>query len=323
MQFDRIEDVKQAIDLLYNSMDSSMQQTANVWLQDFQKQQVAWTVAAELLKETSNTYVFFGAHTLCNKIRYDFNELSTEQAQQLFSMLFSVAQQYKENRTTLRNEICLDIATLLLRWSDLTNIVGLAVENIGATGNEYMLLNVLSMLPVEVNSKRMPIFDEQREAKIHDMEGSASQVLHYIDGLLGPFSNDEQMVEKIFSCFQAWVSLGCFKADELAATSLLPSLFQAIHIPSLFEVCSDALSEVLRWYFALPQHKAVIDIVIPQIANMQPLAEEAVATCDYEMSGQRLHSPRDGRQQHAQGPTPPNAPHALLLPFHGHRRALR
>ena len=86
-----------------------MQQTANVWLQDFQKQQVAWTVAAELLKETSNTYVFFGAHTLCkyicflgcetcSKIRYDFNELSTEQAQQLFSMLFSVAQQYKENR---------------------------------------------------------------------------------------------------------------------------------------------------------------------------------------------------------------------------------
>ena len=92
-----------------------MQQTANVWLQDFQKQQVAWTVAAELLKETSNTYVFFGAHTLCkyicflgcetcSKIRYDFNELSTEQAQQLFSMLFSVAQQYKENRTTLRND---------------------------------------------------------------------------------------------------------------------------------------------------------------------------------------------------------------------------
>ena len=68
---------------------------------------------------------------------------------------------------------------------------------------------------------------------------------------------------------------------------------QAIHTPSLFEVCSDALSEVLRWYvllfslntryFVLPQHKAVIDIVIPQIAHMKPLAEEAISTCDYEM----------------------------------------
>ena len=71
---------------------------------------------------------------------------------------------------------------------------------------------------------------------------------------------------------------------------------QAIHTPSLFEVCSDALSEVLRWYvllfslntryFVLPQHKAVIDIVIPQIAHMKPLAEEAISTCDY-----RIHKP--------------------------------
>ena len=36
-------------------------------------------------------------------------------------------------------------------------------------------------------------------------------------------------------------------------------------------------------YFVLPQHKAVIDIVIPQIAHMKPLAEEAVSTCDYGM----------------------------------------
>ena len=191
-------------------------------------------------------------------------------------MLFAVAQQYKENRTTLRNEICLDIATLLLRWSDLTNIVGLAVENIGATGNEYMLLNVLSMLPVEVNSKRvslirlpdrkMPIFDEQREAKIHDMEGSASQVLQYMDSLLGPFSNDEQMVVVPSPSLHARrKSSAASKPGSRSAASRLTSwppprssppssrsLFsipsiQAIHIPSLFEVCSDALNEVLRW----------------------------------------------------------------------------
>lgn len=97
------------------------------------------------------------------KIRYDFNELSRDQIQQLFDMLFAIARQYKDNRATVRNEICLDIATLLLRWSDLTNIVTVTVQNIGASGNEYMLLNVLSMLPVEVKSKRVMVlvlFDE-------------------------------------------------------------------------------------------------------------------------------------------------------------------
>ena len=78
-------------------------------------------------------------------------------------MLFAVARQYKDNRSTVRNEICLDIATLLLRWSDLKNIVAVTVQNIGASGNEYMLLNVLSMLPIEVKSKRVMsvvVFDE-------------------------------------------------------------------------------------------------------------------------------------------------------------------
>ena len=70
-------------------------------------------------------------------------------------MLFAIARQYKDNRSTVRNEICLDIASLLLRWSDLINIVAVTVQNIGASGNEYMLLNVLSMLPIEVKSKRV------------------------------------------------------------------------------------------------------------------------------------------------------------------------
>lgn len=125
-------------------------------------------MASQLLQETNNTYVFFGAHTLCkslhaswvmcSKIRYDLNELPTEQIQQLFSMLFSVAREYKDSRSTVRNEICLDIASLLLRWTDIHDIVNVAVSNIGASGNDYMLLNVLSMLPVEVSSKRVRMF---------------------------------------------------------------------------------------------------------------------------------------------------------------------
>lgn len=151
--------------LLYTSRDRAIQQTANTWLQDFQKQPEGWQVAAQLLQETNNTYVFFGAHTLCkwaysaaimrSKIRYDLNELSTEQIQQLFSMLFAVARQYKDSRSTVRNEICLDIASLLLRWNGIHDIVNVAVANIGESGNDYMLLNILSMLPVEVSSTRV------------------------------------------------------------------------------------------------------------------------------------------------------------------------
>ena len=153
------------VQLLYTSRDQEVQQRANTWLQDFQKQPEGWQVASQLLQEANNTYVFFGAHTLCkyvycvvfmrSKIRYDLNELSTEQIQQLLSMLFAIARQYKDSRSTVRNEICLDIASLLLRWNDIHDIVNVTVENIGESENNYMLLNILSMLPVEVSSTRV------------------------------------------------------------------------------------------------------------------------------------------------------------------------
>ena len=48
-------------------------------------------------------------------------------------------------------------------------------------------------------------------------------------------------------------------------------------------MCSGALNEVLHWYYLMPQHRAVVDIVIPRIAQMQPLAKEAVENHDYDM----------------------------------------
>ena len=90
-----------------------------------------------------------------SKIRYDFNELSEEQIQQLFTLLFQVAGEYRNNPSTVRNEICLDIVSLLLRWNNINNIVQTVVSQIGASGNDYMLLNILSMLPEEVNNPRV------------------------------------------------------------------------------------------------------------------------------------------------------------------------
>lgn len=88
----------------------------------------------------------------------------------------------------------------------------------------------------------MPIFEEQRKEKIQDMTGSASAVLRFIDGLLRSnvqdisivvgSSSPHQSQQMIFSCFQAWVSLNCFSAEELAATCILPSLFDVPPAPS-------------------------------------------------------------------------------------------
>ena len=48
-------------------------------------------------------------------------------------------------------------------------------------------------------------------------------------------------------------------------------------------MCSDALNEVLNVYSVLSRDSAVINIIIPQIAQMKPLAIEAVQNNDYDM----------------------------------------
>lgn len=103
--------------------------------------------------------VFYGLNN--SKIRYDFNELTEDQINHLFKLLFEVACEYRNNPSTVRNEICLDIVSLLLRWNNINNIVSVVVSEIGASGNDYMLLNILSMLPIEVNSRRVYYFQRQ------------------------------------------------------------------------------------------------------------------------------------------------------------------
>ena len=66
----------------------------------------------------------------------------------------------KDCSIAIRNEICLDIATLMLRWVELTDIVQVVVQNIGETGNDYILLNVLGMLPFEVMNKKVSVSNE-------------------------------------------------------------------------------------------------------------------------------------------------------------------
>ena len=66
----------------------------------------------------------------------------------------------KDCSIAIRNEICLDIATLMLRWVELTDIVQVVVQNIGETGNDYILLNVLGMLPFEVMNKKVSVTSE-------------------------------------------------------------------------------------------------------------------------------------------------------------------
>ena len=95
-----------------------------------------------------------------SKIRYDLNELPDSAIQQLFTMLLEAAKQLKNSTTSVRNEICLVIATLLIRWTGVTDIVNVAVQNIGMSDTDTMLLNVLSLLPVELQSRRVhPIRD--------------------------------------------------------------------------------------------------------------------------------------------------------------------
>ena len=93
-----------------------------------------------------------------SKIRYDFNELPEAQIQQLSSMLFQAARHYAANQSSIRNEICLAIVLLLLRWNGINNMVNGVVSEIGQGGNDFVLLSILSMLPIEVDSERVCLY---------------------------------------------------------------------------------------------------------------------------------------------------------------------
>ncbi len=157
----------QTLSELYHGRDPSLQAAASLRLQALQESVHAWKISDELLhRKVDVESCCFAAQTMRNKVQKSFSELPPEAHESLRDSLLEHVQNLDEgSHSVLATQLSVAAADLALQMTAWRGFVADLVRRLGPT-RPYILLEILSVLPEEVNSRHLRLGSERREQVI-------------------------------------------------------------------------------------------------------------------------------------------------------------
>ncbi|CAH1098691.1 unnamed protein product [Psylliodes chrysocephalus] len=223
-----------AVSALYNNPNRGEKERASQWLLELQKSVHAWTVADELLhmkRDLESCY--FAAQTMRTKIHQSFHELPQEVHTSLRdSLLEHIGQINEATSTAIVTQLCVALADLALQmpsWQKAT----LDLINRFSQTNIWPLLEILTVLPEELESRSVRLGENRRIEVLEDMKFCAPTVnefLKHCSNLYGTnWQEHVQVNVKILRCFTSWVSVGAISLNDLANNVVINRAFEILN----------------------------------------------------------------------------------------------
>ncbi|XP_046738771.1 transportin-3 [Diprion similis] len=248
-----LETVYQAVFSLYNNPNPAEKEKASVWLGELQSSVFAWKVADEMLQQKRDVEsCYFAAQTMRTKIQLSFHELPAEAHNSLRDSLMNHISQINEHTSNvIVTQLCLALADLTLQmcsWQkpvvDLINRFG------GATASLWPLLEVMTVLPEEVNSRSLRLGANRRQHIIMDLNASADTVTEFLKVCLENCGDNAQIQVRILRCFTSWVAVHAISLQAVGTSDVVAYAFQVLgnHMTGsqLHEVATDCVCVLLQ-----------------------------------------------------------------------------
>nr|CAD7573032.1 unnamed protein product [Timema californicum] len=254
-----LETVYQAVLALYHNPDPSEKEKASLWLGDLQRSVFAWKVADEMLHHKRDLEsCYFAAQTMRTKIQLSFHELPPEAHTSLRdSLMEHIGQVNDATNTVIVTQLCLALADLALQTSTWQKpVLDLITKFSGL--NIWPLLEILTVLPEEVNSRSLRLGANRRQEVLQDLTATASAVNQFLVSALSsvlvfvddvhpgrqpsnldsphPISytiklclsgggENPQIHVRILRCFTSWVSIQAITLADVAENIVVGHAF--------------------------------------------------------------------------------------------------
>ncbi|XP_064490151.1 transportin-3-like [Ornithodoros turicata] len=243
-----VETVIHAINALYKDPDTSGKERASVWLGELQKSVYAWKIADELLhKHMDLESCYFAAQTMRTKIQYYFHELPVESHTSLRDSLMEHLSKVNEDTApVIVTQLSLAMADLALQMATWkTPVVDLISRFGSSTVHLPVLLEVLTVLPEEVNSRSMRLGANRRNEVIESFTQVSLQVIHLLDACIQPGATDSRRATRVFRCLGSWFSVGALPSEEPMLHKLLGHVIASLTDPSSSSTVHDTATDCI------------------------------------------------------------------------------
>ncbi|ETN66595.1 transportin [Anopheles darlingi] len=247
------EAVLRGVYTLYNDPNNAEKEKASKWLEEFQKSIHSWQIADELLQQKHDlNSCTFAAQTMRNKIQNSFHELPEAAHESLRqSLLEHISHITLETKSVIVTQLSLALADLALLMSSWNKPVATLLERFSSNINMmYALIELLTLIPEEVNSRHLRLGANRRKEILIDLEADSTLVSEYLTMCLMNGNESELLRSKILKCFTSWVQINAFKLPEISDSMLIVYCFQllsnATSSSELHEAATDVLCSLLH-----------------------------------------------------------------------------
>ncbi|XP_035663115.1 transportin-3-like isoform X5 [Branchiostoma floridae] len=285
------ETVVQAIQTLYHNPDPACKERASAWLGELQRSVFAWEVADQLLRNGQDLETsYFAAQTMRTKIQYAFHELPQSAHQSLKESLLNHAQNLVSNASpVIITQLALALADLALQVAGWKCPAKELIEKFGNTvGNLPFLLEVLTVLPEEVNSRSLRLGANRRGEVIEELAESCDLVIQLLIACTQSCAADSRVQAKVYRCLGSWFNLGVIQGEAVATSQLLNAPFQAMHNPetvsSVHEAACDCICSALYVAEDITRYESLANCLFQGVISLSEPYHVSVAQEDIDKS---------------------------------------
>ncbi|XP_050391682.1 transportin-3 [Patella vulgata] len=286
-----LDTVCQALQALYNNPDMAGKEKASVWLGELQKSVFAWQIADQLLRlNQSLESCYFAAQTMRTKIQYAFHELPVNSHPSLRDSLIEHASKITpETPPVIVTQLSLALADLILQIPSWKGGVVEIIQKFGSNAQQTsFLLEVLTVLPEEINSRSLRLGANRRQEVIAELTSACPVVLQLLTACSESAGDDKRLQARIFRVVGSWFSVGGISQDAIINTPLLQAPFEALRhreTPShLHEAAADCLCTALYSMEDIQKHPTLAQALFEGVLTLTEGYHLSVADEDSDKS---------------------------------------
>ena len=154
-----------------------------------------------------------------NKIQNSFHELPESAHESLRqSLLEHLSHITIETKSVIVTQLSLALADLALLMSSWQKPVATLLQRFSSNANMmYALIELLTLIPEEVNSRHLRLGANRRKEILIDLEADSTLVSEYLTVCLVNGNENELLRSKILKCFTSWADLHEAATDSLCS----------------------------------------------------------------------------------------------------------
>jgi transportin-3 len=178
-------------------------------------------------------------------------------------------------------QLCLAVALLALHMESWLTVVPDLISNLTTPPEQAAvklpcLLELLTVLPEEVENFKVGIMPRRRQAFREMLKAAGQQVLQLLLQVCEQCRGQDAIMKRQLRCLSSWLRNAWLPSDQLAASPIMALAFASIASPELFECATDVLVDAVHFSHDHEEHQQLIGLIVPQVLQLVPMYEEGL-----------------------------------------------